>query len=156
MQSYISNLHVGFRILLILIIVSIFFVGCCRNNSNIPSGPLPTWEEKYCILLDTPAENYVFEENASPPTFKWSVQQGEPITFTIEIDYLGGKPYLSKTVTGLISYTLSAEDWETIKQNAPVENGMQNIYWRIRIDYTIYSDEGPYYSQWGYFGIKAN
>lgn len=156
MRLFMTSKHIRIRILLILLTVSLLFAGCCPNNSSMPTSSLRLFEESYSVLLSMPAENYVFEENAPPPTFKWAVQKGIPETFTIEIDYLGGEPYMCKTVTGLISSTISAADWETIKENAPVENGLQKIYWRIRIDYTIYPDEGPYYSQWGYFGIKAN
>lgn len=156
MRPFMSSKHTNIRILLILLIVSLLCAGCCSNNSSMPTNPLQIQEEDYSVLLHMPAQNYIFEENATPPVFTWRVQKGVPETFTIEIDYLGGEPYLCKTVTGRISYALSIEDWETIKAEAPAENGLLKIYWRIRIDYSINPDKGSYYSQWGYFGIQAS
>ena len=96
-------------------------------------------EENYRVNLMTPAQNQTFDPDDAPPTFDWYVQSGLPQTFVVEIDCGNGEAYLSRTVTGIIAYALSAEDWETIKAAAPVADGVQTIRWRIRIDpvYTI-------------------
>jgi len=141
-----------------LFVVLVLCSGCCPDVNDViePIGSLQKEDEKYSVLLSMPAENYIFEKTAEPPIFTWSVQRGIPQTFTIEIDYLGGPPYICGTITGSNGYCLPDEDWVAIKENAPVENGLQKVCWRVKIDYVLYPEDGPYYSAWGSFWIKAS
>ena len=111
-------------------------------------------EEEYDVSLAFPVQNQTFEVEDEPPTFYWTKNKGFPKSYIIEIDYMNDGTYMSKTVDVGITYLLSEEDWNTIKSNAPIVDGLQKINWRIRIDYTSDLNREPYYTGWTYFWIK--
>lgn len=124
------------------------------TNHSETNGPTID-KESYAVSLAFPAQNQTFESTDPPPIFYWEVHEGLPQTFIIEIDYMNDGSYMVGTATGAITYLLPENDWETIKSNAPVVDGLQKIHWRIRIDYTLNPDDGAYYSGWNYFWIKT-
>lgn len=112
-------------------------------------------KENYFVLLSGPPQNHTFEPTDPPPVFSWDVLEGLPQVYTIEIDYKGDGYCITGTTTGT-HYSLPEEDWNIIIRDAPRKDGLQKISWQIRIDDTMYPEEGPYYSGWGYFWIKSD
>ena len=45
-------------------------------------------EEKYSLILDYPNENWTFGQQDEPLRFSWTVQEGIPQEYVLEIDYL--------------------------------------------------------------------
>lgn len=114
-----------------------------------------TWEpdENYWVDLHYPAMNQTFGQEDDPPTFSWSLRKYSTKEFVIEID-LNQDTYMEITVDGSSStYMLSADEWETIKANAPYVDGIQRIKWRIRIDPNYHIELKPYYTDWNFFWI---
>jgi len=131
--------------------------GCNKLYGNPITDTTDTkriYDESYAVLLSSPAQNKTFYQNDPAPVFTWTVLKGLPQTFIIEIDYMKDGSYMSATAIGGNTYLLPETDWNTIKNNAPTTDGLQKIHWRIKIDYTLYPEEGPYYSGWGYFCIE--
>ena len=88
------------------------------------------------------------------PVFVWKLCLGLPNAFVIEIDYLHDGSYMqTDAIIDRTKYRLPEELWEKIKSDAPVTNGKQEIRWRVRIDYVIHPEDGPYYTAWGTFWI---
>lgn len=110
-------------------------------------------EENYAVFLLEPSHNRTFAQEDAPPVFSWSIQEGFPQAFVIEIDYRQGGTYMTIPCHS-VSYMLSQEDWETIKAHAPINDGKQKIQWRIRIDPVYHADLEPYYTGWSYFWIE--
>lgn len=139
------------------IIVFILLLTSCNNTYGDKHDPgynsLPKEEERYYVMLSDPLENQIYVPTDPPPRFTWTLHKGLPETFVIEIDYLNDASLITDNVFGRTNYKMSDELWERIKNNAPIVDGKQKICWRIRIDYTINPEEGPYYSAWGTFWI---
>lgn len=112
-------------------------------------------EEEYSVVFDYPPLNGTFEKDSPPFAFHWVQIEGVPDYWVIEIDYMHDGTYMSRTVRGSVTYLMTEEEWNTIKENAPIEKGMQKINWRMRIDYKNDPFCEPYYTSWLYFWIKA-
>ena len=110
-------------------------------------------EESYSLMLNEPSENWTFEQQDEPPIFSWTVQDGIPQEFLLEIDYLNDGTYLTKTIVDRTNYKLSTEEWETIINDTPIVDGAKTVRWRVRTDYIYHSDLEPYYTNWGSFNI---
>lgn len=121
--------------------------------ATVPSEKTRNPEEHYQVSLCSPAANQVFGKEDAPPVFSWSVLDGLPQAFMIEIDCMGDGSYMSIPAKGL-SQTLTAQEWEKIKENAPITNGIQTVKWRIRIDPVYHEDLDPYYTAWSQFDIQ--
>ena len=125
-------------------------------NEVIESAPSEVTrdpEEKYSLTLDYPNENWTFGQQEEPPRFSWTVQEGIPQEYVLEIDYLNDGTYLTKNIVDCTNYKLSNEEWETIINNTPIVNGAKTVRWRVRIDYVYHTDLEPYYTNWGSFNI---
>ncbi|MCQ2354798.1 MAG: hypothetical protein MJ102_06825 [Clostridia bacterium] len=110
-------------------------------------------DESYSVDLQDPAMNWTFGQEDEPPKFSWSLRKCFTKEIVIEID-LNQDTYMEMTVDGNVSsYILSADEWETIKANAPYVDGTQRVQWRIRIDPNYHSELEPYYTDWNYFSI---
>ena len=123
---------------------------------NAPSEITRDPDENYKVQLKAPAQNMTLGTEDAPPTFAWDVQNGLPQSFVVEIDYMNDGSYISRTATVGVTYLLPEEDWETIKNNAPIVDGVQKIQWRIRIDSVYHTDLDPYYTDWSYFYINPH
>ena len=123
---------------------------------NAPSEITRDPDENYKVQLKAPAQNMTLGTEDAPPTFAWDVQNGLPQSFVVEIDYMNDGSYISRTATVGVTYLLPEEDWETIKNNAPIVDGVQKIQWRIRIDSIYHTDLDPYYTDWSYFYINPH
>lgn len=115
---------------------------------------LPKDKESYFVTRLQPSGNQVYNASDPPPRFAWTLDQGLTESFVIEIDYLHDGSYITDEITGRTNYRLSQELWEKIKNDSPIVDGKQKICWRIRIDYYLYPEEGPYYTSWGFFWIE--
>lgn len=94
--------------------------------------------------------------NSNAPIFRWSLQSGNTQKFILEIDYLGNGTYKTISMSGGNTYQLSSTDWESIKNDAPfIGNGIKQIKWRIKINYSIYPNEAPYCTDWYAFTITG-
>lgn len=111
-------------------------------------------EENYSVALLKPAQYQTINSEEEPPVFTWNLNQGFAEIFVLEIDYMGNGTYMSRSVEGHLSYQLSADDWEKIKNNIPTIDGVKKVQWRIRIDYKYHTELEPYYTEWGYFEIE--
>ena len=110
-------------------------------------------EENYSLTLDEPSENWTFGQQDEPPIFSWTVQDGIPQEYVLEIDYLDDGTYLTKTIVDCTGYKLSNEEWETIINDTPIVDGAKTVCWRVRIEYVYHTDLEPYYTNWGTFHI---
>lgn len=110
-------------------------------------------EEKYSLTLEYPNENWTFGQRDEPLRFSWTVQEGIPQEYVLEIDYLNDGTYLTKNIVDRTNYKLSTEEWETIINDTPVVDGVKTVRWRVRIDYVYHTDLEPYYTNWGTFYI---
>ena len=110
-------------------------------------------EESYSLTLDEPNENWTFGQQDEPPRFSWTVQEGIPQEYVLEIDYINDGTYMTKTIVDRTNYKLSNEEWETIKSDTPIVDGIKTVRWRVRIDYVYHTDLEPYYTNWGTFYI---
>ena len=125
-------------------------------NEVIESAPSEVTrdpEEKYSLTLDYPNENWTFGQQDEPPIFSWTVQDGIPQEYVLEIDYLNDGTYLTKTIVDRTNYKLTSEEWETIINDTPLVDGVKTVRWRVRIDYVYHTDLEPYYTNWGTFYI---
>lgn len=113
-------------------------------------------DEDYGVSLTLPAANRTFGKDDEPPVFSWSVHKGLPSGYYLEIDYLNNGTYMTKYLKDSIALQLTAEEWETIKSEAPTVDGVQKIQWRIRVDRVYHTDMEPFYTDWGYFWIDQN
>lgn len=143
-----------FPILLALCILSLS--GC---DILTPKEPEVTTEyideEEYIVFPAFPPQNKIFEKSDPPPEFAWQKYKGYPDYLIIEIDYIHDGTYMSlEPTTGYISMTES--EWLTVLEDTPIEDDVQKIYWRIRIDYKNDPTREPYYTAWQYFGIKVD
>lgn len=124
---------------------------------SAPSKIVRDPEENYTLYKYTPAENYTFVTEDEPPVFSWSFQKDVPKELVIEIDYMNGEPYMAINVNGdFSSYMLSNEEWETIKNNTPIVDGIQEVKWRVRINHFYHTELEPYYTGWSCFYITEN
>lgn len=142
--------------LIIFVLLTSMLVGC-ENDSGQQGGIVSETKnggEVYSVSLAFPAQNKTFKRNDSPPTFYWSLHEGYPKTYIIDIDYLNDGSYMSRTVNTGTSYIISEDDWTVIKNNAPIIEGLQRVNWRIRIIYDSNSEES-YCTGWSYFWISA-
>ncbi len=113
-------------------------------------------DENYHVSFVAPAQNKTFSGAEEPPIFSWRVNKGLPSGYYLEIDYLNNGTYMTKYLKDSIALQLTAEEWETIKAEAPAVDGVQKIQWRIRIDRIYHTDMEPYYTGWNYFWIDQN
>ena len=141
-----------------IILVLALQLTACNNTYGHKYNPatdsLPKDEESYNVDHLQPSENQVYNASDPPPRFAWKLYQGLTESFVIEIDYLHDGSYITDEIAGRTNYRLSQEMWEKIKKYSPIVDGKQKICWRIRIDYTLYPEEGPYYTSWGTFWIE--
>lgn len=140
-----------------LICVSLILTSCNNTygDKHESDGTVSNTKEEYYVLLSSPPENHVYKENDPPPLFSWSVLQGLPQTFIIEIDYMNDGTYMSRTTTGNDTYLLSESDWAKIVDAVSTSNGLKKVQWRIRINYAVDVEKEPYYSGWNYFWIEV-
>ena len=110
-------------------------------------------EEKYFLTLDYPNDNWTFGQQDEPPRFSWTVQEGIPQEYVLEIDYLNDGTYLTKNIVDRTNYKLTSEEWETIINDTPLVDGVKTVRWRVRIDYVYHTDLESYYTNWGEFYI---
>ncbi|MBQ8164042.1 MAG: hypothetical protein IJZ93_06760 [Clostridia bacterium] len=110
-------------------------------------------EEIYSLTLDYPYENWTFGQQDEPPRFSWTVQEGIPQEYVLEIDYFNDGTYMTKTIVDRTNYKLTSEEWETIINNTPIVDGVKTVRWRVRIDYVYHTDLESYYTNWSTFYI---
>ena len=111
-------------------------------------------DENYTVDLHYPVTNWTLGQEDELPTFSWSLRKCFTNELVIEID-LNQDSYMEITVNGSFSsYRLSEEEWETIKVNAPIVDGIQKVQWRIRIDPNYHVELEPFYTDWNYFWIS--
>lgn len=140
-----------------VLILSILMLDSCENSVSYGDNGEPTItsvEEIYAVSLAFPAQNKVFKKEDAPPTFCWSLHTGYPEDYIIDIDYMNDGSYISRKVDVGITYILTEEDWNFIKSKAPINNGLQLIRWRVRIDYRYNTNES-YCTGWSYFWIST-
>ena len=141
----------------VILILALQLTACniTHGDKHDPANDCPPKdEESYFVMLSLPLENQIYSATDLPPIFTWTLYKGLSESFVIEIDYLNDGSYITDEILGRTNYKLSQEMWEKIKNDSPIDDGKQKICWRIRIDYTIYPKEGPYYSAWGTFWIE--
>ena len=142
----------------IILCVSLTLSGCRVNRIYGDKNPSITKDNtpKFAVLLASPAQNYTFASTDPAPTFSWILIDGFPQKVIIEIDYMNeGSCNIEGIAIGGDTYLLPEKDWETIKESAPIVDGVQKIHWRIRIDYTSDPNDGAYYTGWEHFWIKG-
>lgn len=150
------------RLPLLFLFLFATLTGCGENldkycHPTPPPDPIPHICEDDCaVLLSTPSHNYTYKSTDPAPIFEWHVIAGLPERFVLEIDYLHDGTYMTGIAVGCNTYLLPEADWQTIMENAPKTDGIQKIYWRIRIDYLYCTEKEPYYSQWTYFWIESS
>ena len=132
-----------------------FSVGIVSSMNEYFGRAFTLYHESYSVLLTSPTNNATFTSSSSAPTFQWSLQHGNTEKFILEIDYLSNGTYMAKTVNSSNSYTLSASDWNKIINNSPFTGSVKQIRWRIKINYTIYTDSEPYCTAWNTFTITG-
>lgn len=153
--KYHKNITYLLIFLMLLSVCILSLSGCDNSSNNRPPVTGYQEEEQYSVLLAFPPQNKTFEKDDPPPTFFWQKDEGFPKSYIIEIDYMHDGTYMSRTVEVGITYLMTEEDWNTIKDNAPVENDVQKINWRIRVNYITDPSREPYYTGWTYFWIKS-
>ena len=140
--------------LMLLSLCMALLSGCRENANDNPSITIPPDEDNYAVVHVFPSENKTFDKDDEPPFFYWREQMGFPERVVLEIDYMNDGTYMSKTIEVGCTHQMTEEDWITIKDNAPVVDGLQKINWRIRIDYIVTPSRGAYYTDWCSFWIK--
>ena len=149
-----------FRISAVVCIALVFvlLLAACGhgNQGEQETITLPQETERYYVILSKPLENQTYTAADPSPVFVWKLCLGLPNAFVIEIDYLHDGSYMqTDAIIDRTKYRLPEELWEKIKSDAPVTDGKQEIRWRIRIDYVIHPEDGPYYTAWGTFWIAS-
>ena len=133
------------------------------NIEDYISGVIETapseivWDpnENYTVDLHYPVTNWTFGQEDEPPTFSWQLRKCFTKELVIEID-LNQDSYMEITVNGSFSSCrLTEDEWETIKANAPIVDGLKRVQWRIRIDPNYHIELAPFYTDWNYFWIAT-
>lgn len=144
-------------VIAVIFILALQLIACNHtygDKHDPTTDLLPKDEESYFVMLSLPLEDQVYNANDPPPIFTWTLYKGLSESFIIEIDHLNDGSYITDKILGRTNYKVPQETWERIKNESPVIDGRQKIRWRIRIDYVIHPEEGPYYSAWGAFWIE--
>lgn len=130
-----------------------FSIGLVSTMNEYFGKAFTLSHESYSVILNSPSNNASINYKSAAPTFQWSLQNGLPKNYILEIDYLKDGSYMSIQVNNY--HTLSAANWNKIVNDSPFTGKVKEIRWRIRINYTIYPSQQPYYSEWNTFTITG-